>query len=225
MINKYWTVNVKKMTVAAVLMLSAAQASAGLIPIETNGGFEGVKVNRWAAFRNGVMGWQSTAGGVEIQRSGRISGVTSYQGNQHAEVNTHRPGALYRDIKNIAEGRLLGFSFAHRARLRQGENLQFSLKDLGVDGVLGGGDDTTLFSQEYSASKGFWTVNAGLASARTLGNTVRISFDSLTRGSASNLIDAVELNQVPITNSFALLGLGLFGMGAFRKTRASKQAK
>lgn len=180
-----------------VLALTVFQsAQAGLI----NGGFEtpgGVATYVQTPQAN-VTGWQTTAssGLIEIWKSG-FNGVSSYQGTQHAEINATQVGNLYQDAPGISAGSVVGFQFAHRGRYAGADTMQFTLTDLGPDGVLGGGDDTVLFTQVYSDTVTAWSFYTGTGIV-ALGNIVRFSFASISSNGGSgppdggNFLDAAD---------------------------------
>ena len=134
-----------------------------------------------------VPGWKTTATDnlIEIWRQGFL-GVPAYDGDQHAELNATQVSTLYQDVTGIAPGSIVGFQFAHRGRLGV-DTMEFTLTDLGPNGVLGGGDDTVLFDQQYSDDKTAWGFYTG-SGITALGNTVRFSFKSISAAGGDQAI-------------------------------------
>jgi hypothetical protein len=132
---------------------------------------------------------------------------------------------LYQDIFGVAGGSIVGFPFAHRGCLGV-DTMLFRMTDLGVDGVIGGGD-TTLFTNTYSDGKSAWGFYTG-SGITALGNTVRFSFESVSafgdRPSYGNFLDDVDFGvgvgaHAPEPATILLFGFGLLGFaGVARKT-------
>jgi|GEM_PF-292715 len=182
--------------IAGCLALGLFQnANANLI----NGGFEDPDFGPGPQFdlvhESTVPGWETTAtdGRIEIW-SNNFGSVPAYEGNQHAELNANQVSTLFQDLSGVAANSTLGWQFAHRGR--QGvDTMKFELTDLGVDNMLGGGDDATLFMQTVSDGNGAWGFYPGSGSL-ALGNTIRLSFTSISsEGGAAigNFLDDVNL--------------------------------
>ncbi len=218
---------------AAVAVAACAVASAAQAATVANGGFEAPDLGGDTVFSfitaGSVPGWGSSAADIEIWANG-FNGVTSYEGTQHAEINARAAGTLFQDVAGIAAGATLTFGFAHRARSGT-DVLRFSMIDLGGDGGLGGGDDTTLFSEEFSATTASWVLNTGstFAPVTALGGPVRLSFAAISTGSGNasigNFLDAVTLTAevppaVPVPAGVPLLVSGLAALALLRRRRA-----
>ena len=204
---------------ALVIFLFAPLANAGLI----NGGFELPVIGSTASTQANpglVPGWQTTDTSIEIW-SQSFQGVTSFEGDQHAEINAIIDGTLFQDVTGIAPGSILGFEFAHRARVGT-DVMQLDITDLGSDNLPGGGNDTVLFSKQYSATTTAWifNTNAGEAPIVALGNTTRFAYSAISTGSgnigAGNFLDAVDfgvgIGTVPIPSTAILILTGLLGL-------------
>lgn len=216
-------------TITTLAVVQSAQA-ATLI----NGGFETPNPppgkNIGFPKENRVPGWETSATNhkIEIWTSG-TDGVPAYEGNQFLELNGNQLATVFQDVRGIAAGLEVGFEFAHRARVGT-DVMNLTITDLGDDNILGGGNDTILFTNNYSATTAGWVVNtnAGEAPIITLGNNLRFAYDSVSTGSGSptkgNFIDDVSFGVgVGAVNSPAEVPepatiLGLLAVGALGAT-------
>jgi hypothetical protein len=202
----------------------AAPANAGLI----NGGFESPVAGPGSnTYPTSIPGWKTTDSSFEIWGTGFL-GVPAYEGIQFAELNAYIAGTLYQDVAGIAAGARVGFQFAHRGRSGN-DIMNFSLTDLGVDNVAGGGNDTVLFSKNYTdgvSAWGFYNASAE-AAIYAMGNTVRFSYTAIYAvggASVGNFLDAADfgvgVGGVPAPDggpSVALLGLVIASLAALRR--------
>lgn len=215
-------------------MTVASSIQASLI----NGGFEDPAQPsappNWYAVPS-IPGWKTTDIAFEIWTSGYAAPgfdpapVTAYEGNQFAELNAFIEGTLYQDVSGIPAGERVGFEFAHRGR-RGDDTMRFTLTDLGGDGVLGGGNDTLLFSKEYTdgnSSWGFYDASAE-SPIYALGNSVMFAYTAVSAAggyrSVGNFLDGVDFGvgiggvAVPDAGStMAMLGVAIAGLTCLRR--------
>lgn len=198
--------------------LFAAQTNADLV----NGGFEDFQVFGYD-FVNGsssTVNWATTAQDnlIEVWQNGFL-GVDAYEGNTFAELNANYASALYQDINGLGDFNSINWHFAHRGR--DGVDvMRLTITDLGTDQTLGGGDDTSLFMQEFSAGNSAWEYNFGTITS--IGNLTRFSFEAVSAVGGStqgNFIDYVGFGQnaVPGPGAMSLLGLSFFFLNRRRR--------
>ncbi|MEZ6097078.1 MAG: PEP-CTERM sorting domain-containing protein [Pirellulaceae bacterium] len=115
----------------------------------------------------------------------------------------------------IARHNWIGRSAAHDYRL-------------GADNVVGGGNDLTLFTKDYTANALNWSVNTSIGEGPivALGNNIRFAYETVSAGSGDmtdgNFIDAVKFGSVsvPEPSTAAVLGLATLGL-VFRRRRGT----
>jgi hypothetical protein len=222
---------IRALTLLASTAVLSFNAHAGLV----NGGFEAPSftpgVPDWTLFSEGVIpGWQTTATDNQIELwSDSFNGVAAYEGTQFAELNANLVSTLYQDVSGIAAGSTIGFQFAHRGR--QGvDTMRLTITDLGVDNLIGGGNDTVLFTQQYSDGNAAWGFYTNPEPYTALGNTIRFAYESVSAAGGNpaigNFIDAADfgvgvgLVPEPATLSMFLAGLPL--SLAMRRRKAAK---
>jgi hypothetical protein len=165
-----------------------------------NGGFENPDFADLDAFHalneSLVPGWDTSASDntIEIWDSGH-TGVEAFEGDQFAELNANQVSTLSQTFTPSITGGDLELSFAHRGRSGD-DTMNVTATDLGADGVLGGGDDTVLFSQNYTTGNTAWQqYSADLGPAT--GNAVVLQFNSVSAAggdpSFGNFLDAINI--------------------------------
>lgn len=176
---------------AAVVLLAGAcaPAQAGFV----NGGFEDPSISPDTVSQvSSVPGWSTTASdGIQIRRNG-----LAFSGAQYAafyEIDS----VIFQDATGVVAGSQLNFTFAHRGNLGP-DTIRLTIIDLGADNALGGGDDTQLFSQDYTAASGVWDVRTSSTPISALGNTIRFAFTSTEvndggeNNTVGNFLDAAD---------------------------------
>ena len=203
-------VKLQTIAVATAATLFVQQTNADLV----NGGFEDFQAFGYDFFAgsNPTINWATTApdNTLEIWQNGFL-GVQSYEGNSFAELNANYASALYQDINGLGDFNSINWHFAHRGR--DGiDVMRLTITDLGFDQAWGGGDDSTIFTQEFSAGNMEWQYNTGTITS--IGNLTRFSFEAVSAVGGStqgNFIDYVGFGQnaVPGPGAMSLLGISL----------------
>ncbi|SDF28932.1 gliding motility-associated C-terminal domain-containing protein [Cellulophaga baltica] len=154
----------------------------------TNESFEDPTVSSYAILdENSVPGWFTTAtdSKIEIWRSGFL-GVDSYDGNQHAELNATRYGALYQNLC-LTPGTVMNWSLRHRGRAGT-DSMQLRI---GADLASATVQQTmTTGNTSWVLYSGSYTVPLGQT------NTVFV-FEAITTASGisvGNFIDDVDIS-------------------------------
>ncbi len=187
-----------------------------------NPGFEEPRGSEGSfTFVETMPGWRTTDEAFEIWSTG-FMGVKAHEGTQFVELNAHIDGTLYQDSHGISAGSALEFTFAHRGRNAQ-DTMKLTITDLGADNQIDSGDDTVLFTKQYSTGKDAWAVYDSTTEPRikALGNTVRFAYSAVAgigRGpgkAEGNFLDAADFGVGVVTDkerAFGLKRLHTFGI-------------
>ena len=194
--------------IGGIALLASVTANASLI---VNGSFENNTVNAggWKSFNSSqVDGWSSEAG-IEIWNN--LFNVAAFDGNNLAELNSAGSGyqSLSQSFASEA-GQTYALDFAYTARDTLNESFEVVISDANTASIL--------FSQVIAqTTRRQWnTFNSVFVASSD--ETV-ISFNSLTRGSNGNLLDAVSVT-VPEPGSLGLMALGLIALASGRLRKA-----
>ncbi len=199
------------------LFLLAPAAEATIVDLVVNGEFETPVVanGRWDHFAN-VPGWSSGESEIELWAQGFYGSPTQgSDGNptgQHLELN-------WRSLNSVSQtfvvpallNTLAYFSFDAWQR-------STSIGSYSVVGSLSG----TLASSAINMNSSAWTANTSSFNVMP-GETITLTFTALTGNSArSPHIDGVSfsVDAVPEPASYALVGIGLLGLGFYRRRRS-----
>jgi len=213
---------------ALAALVAGGEASASLV---TNGGFEAPEIAPGGsrAYRklseSLVPGWSTTDSAIELWANG-FGSVRSYEGDQHLELHANIRGTVFQEILGVVAGQRLTLSFAHRARTQGAseDRMRVQVIDAGVDGAFGTTDDGTLFTSDYTAPFGAWSVNSGTTDAAS-GAPLRLAFTGISsandRASYGNFVDDVRLDvtPIPLPAGVVLLGTGIVAFGVARRMR------
>ena len=136
-------------TMLALSALAQAQSPTGLV----NPSFEEPSIgNEPHRLAEKIPGWQTTDTHFEIWGPQNKRAIKAKDGKQFAELNAYKDGTLYQESKGIEKGAVIEFSFAHRGR-NGDDTMKLSITDLGTNNQVGGGDDTVLFTKQYTTGK------------------------------------------------------------------------
>jgi gliding motility-associated-like protein len=167
-----------------------------------NGGFEDNTVTgNWAGVpESQIPGWDTDASDnkIEIQRSGKINGVVSYEGEWHAELNHINNGDLYQTFC-VVPTTILQISFAHRHR-PAGENWSDDIMGVYIGPDL---NNLTLIETIIGRRNEGWKVHninysvpANQPEAIFLFRAIQGSPNNISIG---NLIDDINIITIPGT--------------------------
>ena len=170
---------------------------AGLI---LNGSFESndVATGKWKWYTaDKVSGWQ----GSNIEIWDNLFGFASFDGNQHIELNSH--GSKSADAFSIYQtfdtqiGQTYSLSFAYSARRNSQEAFSVAVTDAFQRKLLNDViDDHT---------RRVWSTYDSTFIATSDSTTLRFTSITPSNRTVGNLIDAVEVNEVPEPSPVMLL--------------------
>lgn len=192
-------------TLGLALALCAGAANANLL---VNGGFEdnNVATGSWQYYSaSNVNGWDGS--NVEIWDT--MGGVTAAEGTQHAELNAHPNAGSFSIYQNFATvvGQVYDVSFFYRARSTTSESFYFSVADLNA-----------LIDDHVTTQ---WNQYMNTFTATGTSTTIRFTTITPSNSTYGNFLDGVSVTQhVPEPAGYALLALGLIGLGLARRRAA-----
>ena len=199
--------------------LVVSAASADLV----DGSFEANDIYYGYGFLTGGFDtpWKTTAPDNLIEIWGEFMGTPAYDGTRHAELNANYASALYQDVNGLGDYNQINWHFAHRGRYGV-DTMSLTITDLGADQAWGGGDDTTIYTQNFSADNTAWQVHYGTITS--IGNLTRFSFEAVSAvggNTQGNFIDWCGFGPgVVIPNPGAIALMGLAGLLARRRRQA-----
>lgn len=204
---------IQKIMAAVALLIAAggAQASA----LVTNGSFEDNPVASWRNFAS-LPGWTGGAYGIEIQPSGTVSGVSAFDGNQYAELDTTANSSMWQDLSTtVSNSYTLSFAYMPRPD-NAGGRLSNTIE------VFWGGSKLGTFTG--SSKPGPW-MEIEFSNLAALAPSTRLEFRAAgTSDSYGGFIDGIVVSAVPEPESYALLlaGLGLVAAMARRRGKPTR---
>lgn len=209
-----------KVSACMLALALTGSASADLV----NGGFEDFPTFGYS-FWSGTSpttGWATTAQDnlLEIWGDG-FMGVPAYEGGSFAELNANYASTLYQDVNGLGDFNQVNWHFAHRGRYGL-DTMRLTITDMGTDQMYGGGDDTVLFTGDFSADDSAWQFHTGTVTS--IGNLTRFAFeavDAVGGTTQGNLIDfcGFGAGAIPGPGAVSLLGVATFLVSFGRSRR------
>jgi hypothetical protein len=192
-----------KKTIASLLL--ATSASADLV----DGSFESNDVYYGYGFVQGGIDtqWKTTAPDNLIEIWGEYMPTPAYEGTRHAELNANYASTLYQDVNGLGDNNSINWHFAHRGRYGT-DVMKLTITDLGADQQWGGGDDTTIFTQNFAADDAAWQVHYGTITS--IGNNTRFAFEAVSAvggNTQGNFIDWCGFGQGVVIPTPGVVGL------------------
>jgi len=134
-------------------------------------------------------------------------GVPAYEGSSFAELNANYDSTLYQHVNGLGDNNTINWHFAHRGRYGVAV-MKLSIIDLGADQLFGGGDDTLIYENNFTADETAWQFHTG--SIVSIGNLTRFAFEAVTATGGStqgNFIDycGFGINAIPAPGAVSIL--------------------
>jgi len=203
-------------------MLAAFSAASFSAPLIINGGFEvtpGTAIGGGGGWKyydsSQVPGWDGS--NIELWTE---LGITSYEGQNHAELNSHgaNDGAwsIFQEFDTI-QGQTYDVFFAYGARVGSASASEEAFK-VEVDGLNSTLMDHVLMDHVV----GSWSTYSGSFIADGSSATLKFTSVNSVYRTYGNFIDDVSVTATPIPGSLTLLTLGLAGLGAVRRKAKAK---
>lgn len=196
----------KKTYYVSACLLVCSSANADLV----NGGFEDFQTWGYGFFSGSTptLNWATTApdNNLEIWQDG-FWGVPAYEGSSFAELNANYDSTLYQHVNGLGDNNTINWHFAHRGRYGV-DVMKLSIIDLGADQLFGGGDDTLIYENNFTADETAWQFHTG--SIVSIGNLTRFAFEAVTATGGStqgNFIDycGFGINAIPAPGAVSIL--------------------
>ena len=196
----------KKIYYVSACLLVCSSANADLV----NGGFEDFQTFGYDFFSGSTptLNWATTApdNNLEIWQDGFL-GVPAYEGSSFAELNANYDSTLYQHVNGLGDNNIINWHFAHRGRYGV-DVMKLSIIDLGADQLFGGGDDTLIYENNFTADETSWQFHTG--SIVSIGNLTRFAFEAVTATGGTtqgNFIDycGFGINAIPAPGAVSIL--------------------
>jgi choice-of-anchor C domain-containing protein len=205
-----------RMLTAAFTLCLVTPAFADLV---VNGSFETDTVSNGSyatlTTASTLTGWTVDVDDVEL-----IEGYwTAYAGSKSLDLSGNNPGQISQVFTTTA-GASYRLTFMMSANPDGGSTVR--TMDVTFDGVTQSASyDTSVFNPTTSNMN--WQFNVMTFTAT--GTTTTLTFTSTENSAFGPALDDVQLNEIPEPASLLLFGLGLGGLGLWRRAQKKKAAK
>lgn len=195
-------------TTALVLGLAGAASAATIVQ---NGSFEDGPTPGGSWWIGEVDYWSHTAGGVEVQTSGLLPGVTAFDGNRYVELDGNNNYSLWQDVVLSVGAYVLSFAYQPRMADANTNIVDYSLGSLVVGSVTG---------SSSSLPSGGWTTVTASFNVATAGTYTLQFVGAGNSESLGGLVDAVSIvPTVPVPAAGLMLVSALGGLAAMRRRK------
>jgi hypothetical protein len=204
----------KTLTIPAFILASACSALAQS-NLLVNGSFENPSINGWSTY-DSIQGWTAESFSIDGQTeynpievgNGGIYGVSGFDGNNIAELNSNGRSKISQTISGLSAGEQLNLSFLAGMR---GDGSTNKIEVLWNDQAVG----------TYSPTSSVMSLDS--LNVTALAGTNKLSFESVgNESSIGGVIDNAKLQAVPEPAPFAAMGVGLGCLGLARRRKPAR---